>query len=129
MRLLDVPFCRHRRSLMKRLLALVLAITFAGPLLAATKSVTLSVRGWSCGGCAAKTRIALKKLEGVEEVLTDHEKKEAVIRYDDTKVGPERLIEVIEETGYPATVKGAPAVSTEPARPPKGVSSAASSNA
>ncbi|HVE66756.1 MAG TPA: cation transporter [Thermoanaerobaculia bacterium] len=68
-------------------------------------------------------------MEGVEEVLTDHEKKEAVVRYDDTKVGPERLIEVIEETGYPATVKGAPAASTAPAPPAKGVSSAASSDA
>lgn len=113
---------------MKKLLFLLLAVAFAGPLVAATKTVTLGVKGWTCGSCAASTRIALKKLEGVEDVRTDNQKKQAVVRYDDTKVAPANLIEAVERIGYSATIKAAPAASTEPALPQKGVSKAPSSH-
>ena len=113
---------------MKKLLFLLLAVAFAGPLVAATKTVTLGVKGWTCGSCAASTRIALKKLEGVEDVRTDNQKKEAVVRYDDTKVTPAKLIEAIERIGYSATIQAAAAASTGPALS-QGVSKAASSNA
>ena len=113
---------------MKKLLSLLFAFALAAPLLAETKTVTLAVRGWSCGGCAASTRIALKKLEGVEDVKTDHQNKEAVVRYDDTKITPAKLIEAVENDGYPATVKAGAATSTVPAQP-QSVSQRASSNA
>jgi len=85
----------------------VLLVTFciALPALAATKTVALDVKGWTCGSCAVSTRIALKKLEGVENVKTDHDKGEAVVTYDDSKVTPQRMIEGIERIGYSATVK------------------------
>ena len=74
-------------------------------LLAATKSVTLDVKGWSCASCASATRIALKKLDGVENVTTDPGKGEAVVAYDDAKVTPERMVETVGRLGYRATVR------------------------
>src|SRR5213593_5285337 len=80
-------------------------LVFSWPALAAKKTVTLGVKGWTCGSCAASTRIALKKLDGVESVRTDHEKMEAMVTYDDSKVTPEKMIQATERIGYAATVK------------------------
>ncbi|MFN2633978.1 MAG: heavy-metal-associated domain-containing protein [Thermoanaerobaculia bacterium] len=96
---------------MKKFLLLLLAFAVAWPLLAATKTVTFAVKGWTCGSCAAATRIALKKLDGIEDVKTDHEKMEAKVTYDDTKITPEKMIPAIEKLGYKATVKAAPQAS------------------
>jgi mercuric ion binding protein len=100
----------------KKLFSLLIAFTLASPALAATRSVTFAVQGWTCGSCAAATRIALKKLDGVEDVKTDHEKMEAVVTYDDAKVVPEKMIQAIEKLGYKATVKAAASSSAASSR-------------
>ncbi len=92
---------------MRRIGLALATLGLAVTLSAATKSVTLSVSGWTCGSCAAATRIALKKLDGVESVKTDHEKMEAIVTYDDSKISPEKMIQAIEKIGYKATVKAA----------------------
>lgn len=100
---------------MKKKLSLVLlALVVAGPLSAATRTVTFAVKGWTCGSCAAATRIALKKLDGIEGVKTDLEKMEATVTYDDTKITPGQMITAIENVGYKATVKGATQSSPSP---------------
>ncbi len=101
---------------MKKLCLLFLALALAWPARAATKTVTFAVKGWTCGSCAAATRIALKKLDGVEDVKTDVEKAEAVVTYDDSKVAPERMVQAIAKLGYRATVKGASAPSARSLR-------------
>ncbi|MEP7132191.1 MAG: heavy metal-associated domain-containing protein [Acidobacteriota bacterium] len=90
---------------MKKALFLLLAIAAAWPLSAATRTATFAVKGWTCGSCAASTRIALKKLEGVESVKTDTEKMEATVTYDDAKIAPQKMVQAIEKLGYKATVK------------------------
>ncbi len=90
---------------MKKFFLLLLAVTVAWPALAATKTATFGVKGWTCGSCAAATRIALKKLGGVEEVKTDHQKMEATVTYDDSKVAPEKMVQAIEKLGYKASIK------------------------
>ncbi len=92
---------------MKRIVILLISFAAALPVLAATKTVALDIKGWTCGSCAVSTRIALKKLEGVESVKTDHDKAEAVVTYDDAKVTPQRFVEAVEKIGYSATVRGA----------------------
>jgi mercuric ion binding protein len=91
----------------KKVFLLFLAIAVARPALAATRSVTFAVKGWICGSCAASTRIALKKLDGIEDVRTDHQKMEAVVTYDDSKVTPKKMIQAIQKLGYKATIKAA----------------------
>jgi mercuric transport protein len=101
----------------KKLLPLLLAFTLAWPALAATKSVTFAVKGWTCGSCAAATRIALKKLDGVQDVKTNIENAEASVTYDDSKVAPEKMVQAIAKLGYRATVKAAAAPSASSPRP------------
>jgi len=98
----------------KKLCLFFLALALAWPALAATKTVTFAIKGWTCGSCAAATRIALKKLDGVEDVKTDVEKAEAVVTYDDTKVAPEKMVQSIAKFGYRATVKTSAAPSAGP---------------
>jgi len=87
---------------MKRVLTSFVALLWAGTLLAATRTATFSVKGWTCGSCAASTRIALKKVDGVEDVKTDLEKAAVVVTYDDTKVEPDKMVQAIERLGYKA---------------------------
>src|SRR5712691_8667682 len=92
---------------MKRFGVLLIALTVALPALAATETVALDVKGWTCGSCAVSTRIALKKLDGIENVRTDLDKGEAVVTYDASKVTPQLMIEAIARIGYSAKVKAA----------------------
>jgi periplasmic mercuric ion binding protein len=87
------------------LAALAVSCALAWPLLAETKSATFEVSGWSCGSCASATRIALKKLDGVQDVKTDPDKKEAIVTYDDSKVTTDRMVQAVAKLGYNATLK------------------------
>ncbi|HEU5248667.1 MAG TPA: heavy-metal-associated domain-containing protein [Thermoanaerobaculia bacterium] len=100
------------------LMALALLCALTWPLHAETKSATFEVSGWTCGSCASATRIALKKLDGVQDVKTDHDKAEVLVTYDDAKVTTDRMVQAIAKLGYKATLKngGTPA---GPARSPR----------
>lgn len=99
---------------MKKLSIVLVALAVAWPLQAATKTAAFEVNGWTCGSCAAATRIALKKLDGVEDVKTDHEKKEALVTYDDSKVTTDRMVQAIAKLGYKATLKNGAAAASSP---------------
>ena len=103
---------------MKRIAILLVAFAVALPALAASKTVALDVKGWTCGSCAVSTRIALKKLDGVESVSTDHEKSEAVVTFDDSKVTPEAMIQAIQRVGYSATIKASASTAAVPGSTP-----------
>ncbi len=70
--------------------------------LAAGATVTISIEGMHCGGCASSVEKKLKATEGVEEVRVSFEKKEAWIKFDDKKTNVARLREVINSTGFKA---------------------------
>jgi len=119
--LLEVAFLTElRRPIMKRLWIVLVALALVGPLQAATRSATFEVSGWTCGSCASATRIALRKLEGVQDVKTDHEKKEATVTYDDSKVTTDRMVQAIARLGYKAALKNG-TVANSP-RPQSGAS-------
>jgi copper chaperone CopZ len=98
------------------LIAVTVALSLAWPLHAETKTAVFEVGGWTCASCASATRIALKKLDGVQDVKTDPEKKEASVTYDDAKVSPEKMVQAVSKLGYKATLKNG-AVPGSPARP------------
>jgi len=99
---------------MKKLLVSALALALASPSWGASTTATITVTGWSCGSCAAGTRIALKKLDGVEDVKTDFGRKEATVVYDDARVSPARMIQAIEKLGYRAAVRATAAKAGSP---------------
>lgn len=81
--------------------ALLVALVFcAGSVSATTRTVTLKVRGMTCGGCATAVEKALKETEGVLEARVQYERGRAVVKYDDQKVTVDKLREVVQSTGF-----------------------------
>ena len=113
---------------MKKLWTVLAAFVVAGRLLAATKTAAFEVSGWTCGSCAAATRIALKKLDGVEDVNTDPEKKEALVTYDDSKITTDRMVEVVARLGYKAALKNGGTAGSPSSRTDAAPHSAAGTN-
>ena len=102
---------------MKKLSVMLVALVLAWPLQAATKTAAFEVSGWTCGSCAGATRIALKKLDGVEDVKTDPDKKVALVTYDDSKVTTDRMVQAIAKLGYKAALKNSTAEPVSPRSP------------
>ena len=96
---------RRRHLLTAFIFSLVLTIG-SGAVLAATKTVTIRVKGMTCGGCATSVEKALKSTEGVESARVSFERGRAVIKYDDQKVTVTKLREVINNTGFFCEVEG-----------------------
>jgi copper chaperone len=65
-----------------------------------TKTVTIKVDGMKCAKCSGAVTKALKATDGVEDAQVNHEKGEAVIKYDDQKLTEAKLREVINGTGF-----------------------------
>lgn len=72
---------------------------------AADQSVTLSYPGMTCSSCPITIKKALMKVEGVKQVKTDLDKKEAVVIFDDAKTTPVKMSVASTDAGYPATIK------------------------
>ena len=64
------------------------------------QTVTMSVKGMTCGGCVASVTRVLKAVPGVEAVDVKLQPGEATVRYDEAKVAPPRLKAAIEDAGY-----------------------------
>lgn len=62
---------------------------------------TFSVPDVHCEHCDRAITGALNSLEGVSEAVVDLEAKEVSVDYDETSVDRQKLIEAIEEEGYP----------------------------
>ncbi|WP_441006719.1 mercury resistance system periplasmic binding protein MerP [Acidithiobacillus thiooxidans] len=54
---------------------LALSVALSAPAWAATKAVTLSISGMTCGVCPITVRTALQRVPGVEKVGIDEAKK------------------------------------------------------
>ncbi len=89
----------RRKLLLGFIFALVLSFG-ANAVLAATRTVTLRVRGMTCSGCATSVEKALKSTEGVQDARVSFERGKAVIKYDDQKVTVDKLRMVIQSTGF-----------------------------
>ncbi len=69
---------------------------------AAGATVTIRVEGMHCESCASSIEKKLKATEGVEDVRVSYDKKEAWVKYDDTKTSVANLREAINSTGFKA---------------------------
>jgi periplasmic mercuric ion binding protein len=70
------------------------------PALAETKTETLQIKGWHCGGCAARTESALQDVKGVSKVSSDKAKKEVTVTYDDTVAKRADIDKAITDSGF-----------------------------
>lgn len=91
---------------MKKLITVIaLSTALSAPAWAATQTVTLSVTGMTCAACPITIKKALNKVEGVETIEVNLEKKEALVTFDDAKTTVEALLEATKNAGYPSTVQ------------------------
>lgn len=73
--------------------------------LSGTKTVTLSVSGMSCPGCAITVKKSLTRVEGVSDAKVSFEKSEALVTFDDAKTSVDALLKATGNAGYPSTIK------------------------
>jgi len=90
----------HRKQFITAIVFTLVLALGAISVSAATKTVTIRVKGMHCGGCASSVTKALKATDGVEDVQVSFEKGEAVVKFDDQKVTVAKLREVINNTGF-----------------------------
>ncbi|TSB45965.1 copper chaperone CopZ [Alkalicoccobacillus porphyridii] len=64
------------------------------------KSITLNVKGMSCGHCVQAIEGAVGELEGVEEVKVSLEEASVKISFDENVTGQAKIEEVIDDQGY-----------------------------
>jgi mercuric ion binding protein len=90
---------------MKRLtlpLLAAAALVFGSPVLAAERTVTLSVPGMSCVSCPTIVKGSLKAVDGVTNVDVSFEQKTTVVTFDDAKASVEDLIAATTNAGFPS---------------------------
>ena len=92
---------------MKKLI-LLLAVFYSQSLFAAQQTVSLELIGMYCAMCPVTIRTALDMSDGVESVKVSRDPDKAVVVYDDTETSPEKLITVVVNAGYDATIMSAP---------------------
>ena len=83
---------------------LAFSAALSAPAWAVPQTVTLSVPGMTCATCPITLKKALNKVEGVEKIEVNLEKKEALVTFDDAKTTVEALLEATKNAGYPSTV-------------------------
>jgi Cu+-exporting ATPase len=77
-------------------LGLLTALVFA-----AVVEKTLRVNGMTCGSCSSAVEQALKKVDGVADVKAKWGRRGTVwVKYDDKKVDPARIKQVITDAGF-----------------------------
>ncbi|WP_047984062.1 copper chaperone CopZ [Ornithinibacillus californiensis] len=64
------------------------------------QTLTLDVRGMTCGHCKMSVEGALNELEGVSNVEVDLTTGNVTVSYDESKVTLESLRNAIEDQGY-----------------------------
>jgi len=72
---------------------------------AAPQTVTLDVPGMNCAACPITVKKAISKLEGVNKVDVNLERREAVVTFDDAKASVQKLTQATENAGYPSSAK------------------------
>lgn len=87
----------------KMLLAVALAVAVT-PAWAAVKTVTLSVPGMTCPACPITVKKALSRVNGVQKINVNLDKREAVVTFDDAKTNAAALMKATTDAGYPSTV-------------------------
>lgn len=68
----------------------------------AVREATIPIEGMSCGSCVARVKRSLKSMDGVVDVEVSLEHRNAVVRFDQAKTTPERLVAAINDLGYTA---------------------------
>lgn len=76
------------------------------PVAAKPETASFKIEGMTCSmGCAKAIESKLSKLDGVQKVTVDFDKKEATVDFDAAVLTPEKLTKTVEATGDGETYK------------------------
>lgn len=64
------------------------------------QTVTLDVKGMTCGHCESAVEGALKQLEGISNVQVNLTLGKVNVMYDDAKVTEKEMRDAVENQGY-----------------------------
>jgi copper chaperone CopZ len=64
------------------------------------ETLSLSIRGMSCGNCARGVERTLSATQGVSKATVDLAAGSATVQYDAGKVTPETLAAAVRKLGY-----------------------------
>ncbi len=87
---------------LKKTFVFALALVLTGHSWAANKTVTLSVPGMYCATCPITVKKALSRVPGVNKIVVNLEKRQAIVSFDDAKTDVEALTWATQEAGYPS---------------------------
>jgi len=62
-----------------------------------------NVEGMTCAACTVTTKVAIKKLAGIESIEVSLDDKKAEVQFNDTKTNPDEIKKKIDSVGYKAT--------------------------
>lgn len=65
-----------------------------------TAVLKVKIPSMDCAACALNIQSVLKKQAGVVSAQVSFDTKDAVVRYDATKLSPEKIIAAIDQTGF-----------------------------
>lgn len=89
------------------LVSLSLLSVLAGAASAEEQTVTLAVEKMHCALCPLTVQKAIEGVRDVLEVDVSFERQEAVVTYEDTVAGLEKIASASTNAGYPAREKDA----------------------
>ncbi len=67
------------------------------------KTVTLTVEGMHCDGCASNVQSLLGRQNGIKKASVSYQDKEARALYDPQVITEDQLVSIIERGGYQVT--------------------------
>ena len=76
---------------------------------------SFNVTGMTCSACSARVERAVKKHAGTADVSVNLLTNTMTLSYDEAVTNPAAIIAVVEDAGYGASVKNAPAAQNAPA--------------
>lgn len=91
-----------RSRFTKIIVAAVVMLLPTSVSLAAETTTIFKVTGMYCDACQTKIQQALKKTDGVKSATVSLDKGMATVIYDNAKVKPDQIVQVIEKEGYKA---------------------------
>ena len=68
------------------------------------KTDTIKVEGMSCGHCELAVQEAIFRLPGVKKAKANKGKSQATVKYDESQVILDKIIEAVNAVGYKAAV-------------------------
>lgn len=81
-----------------------LSVFFSSAIMAAEKTIKLSVPGMTCASCPYIVKGSIDKLDGVKSVEATMEDRSATVTFDDAVTSLDEITSATADVGYPSSL-------------------------